>query len=399
MSLINRFLNIPKKSFFLLGPRGTGKSTWLEKVMPDALRIDLLDAATLRTYLTHPEYLEQLVLGAQQKQIVIDEVQKVPEILSVVHRLIEMKRGWQFALTGSSSRKLKRAGVDLLAGRAIMRHMHPFMAAELGADFNLENALQYGLLPGAFVSNTPADFLRTYLALYLKEEVQTESLVRNIGHFARFLEAASFSHASILNVSNIARECQVSRATVEGYLSVLEDLLLSFQLPVFSRRAKRELISHRKFYYFDAGVFHFLRAKGPLDVETEIQGAALEGLVAQHLRAWNDYQGSPHVISYWHTRNNIEVDFIIYGENTFYAIEVKNSTKVHSQDLRGLREFCVDYPEATPLFLYRGKDRLKVAGIDCVSVTEFLKALIPGGGLCDSVATFDKNTEKLKNFK
>lgn len=377
MLLINRFLNIPNQSFFLFGPRGTGKSTWLEASIPGALRIDLLDPGTLRTYLTNPEYLEQIVLSGQQKQIIIDEVQKVPDILSVVHRLIEMKKGWQFILTGSSSRKLKRVGVDLLAGRAIMRHMHPFMAAELGDHFKLGHALQYGLLPGAFTSESPADFLRTYLALYLKEEVQTESLVRNIGHFARFLETASFSHAGILNISNIARECQVSRASVEGYLSVLEDLLLSFQLPVFSRRAKRELISHRKFYYFDAGVFHFLRAKGPMDVETEIQGAALEGLVAQHLRAWNDYQGSPHTISYWRTRNGLEVDFIIYGENTFYAIEVKNNTKVNSQDLRGLHEFCADYPEATPLFLYRGQDRLKIAGIDCIPVTEFLKKLTP----------------------
>lgn len=375
MLLINRYLNIPSKSFFLLGPRGTGKSTWLEASMPHALHIDLLDPATLRTYLANPEYLESVVLGTQHKKIIIDEVQKAPEILSVVHRLIEMKREWQFILTGSSARKLKRAGVDLLAGRALMRHMHPFMAAELGDRFSLENALQYGLLPGAIASQTPADFLRTYLALYLKEEVQTESLVRNIGHFARFLEAASFSHASILNVSNIARECQISRATVEGYLSILEDLLLSFQLPVFSRRAKRELITHRKFYYFDAGVYHFLRAKGPLDIATEIQGAALEGLVAQHLRAWNDYQGSPHSISYWRTRHGLEVDFVIYGENTFYAIEVKNNTQIRPDDLRGLKEFKLDYPESTPLFLYRGHDRLKIAGIDCIPVSDFLKIL------------------------
>jgi predicted AAA+ superfamily ATPase len=375
MLLINRFLNIPNQSFFLFGPRGTGKSTWLEASIPSALRIDLLDPATLRAYLINPEYLEQIVLSGQQKQIIIDEVQKVPDILSVVHRLIEMKKGWQFILTGSSSRKLKRIGVDLLAGRAMVRHMHPFMAAELSDHFKLEHALQYGLLPGAFTSESPADFLRAYLDLYLKEEVQAECLVRNIGHFARFLEAVSFSHASILNVSNIARECQLSRASVEGYLSVLEDFSLSFQLPVFSRRAKRELISHRKFYYFDAGVFHFLRAKGPLDIETEIQGAALEGIVAQHLRAWNDYQGSPHTISYWRTRNGLEVDFIVYGESTFYAIEVKNSTKINPADLRGLNEFCTDYPEAKPLFLYRGKDRLKIAGVDCIPITEFLKTL------------------------
>ena len=341
-------------------------------VAPLALRIDLLDPITLHTYLANPAYLETVVLAASQQQIVIDEVQKAPEVLSVVHRLIEMKRGWQFILTGSSLRKLKRAGVDLLGGRALLRYMHPFIAAELQEAFVLERALQYGLLPGALMNTSPADFLRAYLALYLKEEVQQEALVRNIGHFARFLEAMAFSHANILNISNIARGCQLSRATVEGYLSILEDLLLGFQLPIFSRRAKRALISHRKFYYFDAGVYHFLRAKGPMDVATEIQGAALEGLVAQHLRAWNDYQGSPHAISYWRTRNGLEVDFVIYGENIFYAIEVKNNTQVHSQDLRGLKEFCIDYPEATPIFLHRGRDRLKIAGIDCVPVADFL---------------------------
>ena len=187
MPLIHRFLRKPTHSFFLFGPRGTGKSTWLSTCFPEALWIDLLDSATLRTYSAHPEYLESLVLGADKKQIVVDEVQKIPELLSVVHRLIEMKKGWQFILTGSSSRKLKRAGVDLLAGRAIVEHMHPFMAAELGDQFTLEKALQYGLLPQVALNENPENILRAYIGVYLKEEVQTESLVRNIGHFSRFL--------------------------------------------------------------------------------------------------------------------------------------------------------------------------------------------------------------------
>ena len=378
MLLINRFLDIPKDSFFLFGPRGTGKSTWLQASFPNALRIDLLDPPTLRTYISHPEYLEIKVAGENPDCILIDEVQKIPELLTVVHRLIEMKKGWQFILIGSSARKLKREGVDLLAGRAVVRYMHPFMAAELADDFNFESALQYGLLPGVVTGHSAIDFLQTYIALYLKEEVQTECLVRNIAHFARFLEVMSFSHASILNLSNIARECQVSRSLIEGYLSVLEDLLLCFQLPVFSKRAKRELITHHKFYYFDAGVFRLLRATGPMDRESEINGIALEGLVAQHLRAWNDYQKVPHTLSYWRTRHGVEVDFVIYGKDAFYAIEVKNGTRVHSQDLKGLLAFCEDYPEAKPIFLYRGQDRLKMNGIDCIPVELFLKTLRPG---------------------
>jgi predicted AAA+ superfamily ATPase len=375
--LIKRFFQSPSQHFFLFGPRGTGKSTWLHQHYKDACFIDLLDPAEIRVYLSHPEQLEHLVMAAPQKTIIIDEVQKIPELLSVVHRLIEMKKGWQFILTGSSARKLKRAGVDLLAGRAIVRHMHPLMAAEMGDMFSLDRALQYGLLPHIALNPQPIDVLRAYIGLYLKEEVQLESLVRNIGHFARFLEVISFSHGSILNLSNIARECQVSRPLVEGYLSVLEDLLLCFQLPVFNKRAKRETITHRKFYYFDVGVFRFLRTSGPLDITSEIDGVALEGLVGQHLRAWNDYQGSPHQLFYWRTRHGVEVDFIVYGPDTFYAIEVKNGKHVHAQDLRGLKAFREDYPEATPFLLYRGGSPLRIDGIDCLPIADFLKSMRP----------------------
>lgn len=371
-------MDIPKQSFFLFGPRGTGKSTWLSYRFPNALRIDLLEPETLREYSAHPEHLENVVMASQHNIIIIDEVQKIPELLSVVHRLIEMKKGWQFILTGSSARKLKRVGVDLLAGRAIVEHMHPFMAAELNDQFVLEKALEYGLLPHIILNDQPEKVLRAYIGLYLKEEVQAESLVRNIGHFARFLEVISFSQGNILNLSNIARECQVTRALVEGYLSVLEDLLLCFQLPVFTKRAKRETVTHPKFYYFDAGVFRFLRSVGPLDSESEMNGVALEGLVAQHIRAWSDYQGASNDLFYWRTRHGVEVDFIIYGKNNFWAIEVKNASRVHAQDVRGLQAFCRDYPEAKPILLYRGEHRLKIENIDCMSVTEFLKNLIPG---------------------
>ncbi|ACJ19385.1 ATP-binding protein [Coxiella burnetii] len=377
MRLVKRFFTAPKESFFLFGPRGTGKSTWLMTNFPQALLIDLLQPDVVRRYSAYPERLEETVLGSQQKQIIIDEIQHVPELLNVVHRLIEQKRGWQFILTGSSARKLRRTGVNLLAGRAIVRHLHPFMAAELGSNFDLTTALQSGLLPVVTQSEHSKEVLKTYISLYLKEEVQAESLVRNIGHFARFLEIASFSHASILNISNIARETQVSRPLVENYLSVLEDLLLSFTLPVFTKRAKRETIKHPKFYYFDAGVFQNLRKQGPLDRGEGISGLALEGLVAQHLRAWNDYQASNYDLYYWRTRFGVEVDFILYGPKGFWAIEVKNNHQVFSKDLTGLRAFCKDYPEATPLLLYRGKERFKKNNILCLPVNEFLLNLDP----------------------
>ncbi|MFA6409004.1 MAG: AAA family ATPase [Gammaproteobacteria bacterium] len=376
MNTISRFLVPPQNnSFFLLGPRGTGKSTWVNQIYPNATLVNLLDPEIFRAYQAKPERLKDLVF---KKEIIIDEVQKVPEILSVVHELIEEKKGYQFILTGSSARKLKRTGVNLLGGRAEKCSLHPFMAAELGKEFDLKTALHTGLIPVVVKNENPLNILQAYVGLYLKEEVQSEGLVRNLGNFARFLEVMSFSQGSTLNVSNIARECQVSRKITEGYLSILEDLMLSFYLPVFAKRAKRKTVSHEKFYYFDVGVFASLRKTGPLDVASEIDGIALESLVAQHLRAWNEYQGAPHLLSYWRTQAGNEVDFIVYGPETFFAIEVKNKTQLSSRDFTGLKAFHEEYPECKPILLYRGQETLKQHNILCISVEKFLRNLIPG---------------------
>ncbi|KKP98055.1 MAG: Conserved hypothetical ATPase [Candidatus Moranbacteria bacterium GW2011_GWD2_36_12] len=374
--IIPRFFTPPKQSFFLFGPRGTGKSTWLKAHFENALWLDLLDPETFRLYSARPERLEELVLGnPEKKDVVIDEVQKIPELLDVVHALIEKKLGLRFILTGSSSRKLKRTGVDLLAGRAVKRDLHPFMAAELKDKFKLAEALENGLLPLVFKSNDKDSVLKAYASLYVTEEVQAEGLVRNIGNFSRFLEAISFSHASVLNISNVARDCQVERKVVENYVSILEDLLLSCRLPVFSKRAKRELISHNKFYFFDAGVFRSLRPSGPLDKSEEISGAALEGLVLQHLTAWNSYTGEKNKIYFWRTRSGSEVDFVVYGPNVFWAIEVKNAAKISESDLRSLRTFKEDYPECKTYVLYRGKEKLLRRGVQIVPCEDFLLGL------------------------
>lgn len=377
MNLITRFFNLPKSSFFLFGPRGTGKSTWLRQKFPNALWIDLLQPENLRLYSAYPERLRELVLLPEQKDIVVDEVQKIPALLGVIHSLIEQKKGFRFVLTGSSARKLKREGVNLLAGRAVMRHLHPFMAAELGDKFALDDALRFGLLPVVYASQEPRDTLAAYVGLYLKEEVQAEGLVRNIGDFARFLEVISFSHGAVLNISNVARECFVSRKLIEGYLSVIQDLLLCHLLPVFTKRAKRDMVVHPKFYYFDAGVFRSLRAQGPLDKISEVDGSALEGLVLQHLKAWSDYQGSEYNIYYWRTRFGVEVDFIVYGAKGFWAIEVKNSKNVYPQDIRNLCAFGEDYPEAKLLLLYRGDKTIKIKNVLCLPIENFLRNLHP----------------------
>lgn len=378
MKFIKRFFSDPGQSFFLFGPRGTGKSTLVREYFEGALWIDLLHPETLRSYSARPERLFDLVrANPDKKTIVIDEVQKVPSLLSVTHALIEENKKLQFILTGSSARKIKHAGADLLAGRALQKHLYPFMAAEIGSNFSLEKALTLGMLPVLLGSTNPHESLQAYVGLYLKEEIQEEGLVRNLESFSRFLEIVSFSHTTVLNVTNIARECEVKRKTVENYIEILEDLLLSYKIPVFTKRAQREMSTHPKFYLFDAGVFRTLRPKGPLDRPEEINGAALEGLVIQHIKAWNDYGTEKHDIAFWRTRSGVEVDIVVYGPLGFWALEVKNATKIHNADLKPLGAFLEDYPMAKGILLYRGNERLLKNNILCLPCDEFLLALQP----------------------
>jgi predicted AAA+ superfamily ATPase len=315
---------------------------------------------------------------ARPGPIIVDEVQKAPALLDVIHRLIERRRGWRFILTGSSARKLRRGGVNLLGGRAANSEFFPFLAGELGDHFHLADALRLGLVPGIRRADDPAHALAAYAGLYVREEVQAERLVRNTGDFARFLEAISFSHGAQLSVANVARECEVERKTVESYVAVLEDLLLAERVPPFTKRAQRALTTHPKFFFFDAGVFRSLRPAGPLDRPEEIEGAALEGLVWQHLRAWQSW-GAPvkRAIAFWRTRRGVEVDFVVQAPGALTAIEVKNTARVREADLTGLRTFREDYPQAELILLYRGHERLKENGVLCLPVDTFLKKLNP----------------------
>ena len=378
-----RFFQAPRGHFFLFGPRGTGKSTWLRQHLPEALFLDLLDPTLERELQARPESLRERVAGmARPGSVVVDEVQRAPGVLTVVHALIEQKvKGRRFVLTGSSARKLRRTGVDLLGGRAANKSMHPFLASELGSAFDLEQALEIGLVPGIVAADEPRVALRAYLSLYMREDVKAEGLVRNLDSFGRFLEAISFSHGQPINMANVARECQVSRATVDGYLEVLEDLLLSFRLPMFQKRAQRQLTSHPKFYWFDVGVYRSIRPAGPLDRPEQIGGAAIEGLVAQHLRAWIDYGEADAQLFFWRTRAGNEVDFIVYGKDGFWAIEVKNHAKVHDADLRGLIAFGEDYPQAKRILLHRGSERRRSGGVLCMPCAEFLAGVVPGKAL------------------
>lgn len=373
-----RFFKPSKNSFFIFGPRGTGKTFWAESHYNNALWVNLLDAKTYRILNANPERLIDWVKSDPDKNtIIVDEVQKVPELLDSIHWLISQYSNKQFIMTGSSARKLRRGGFNLLGGRAANKNMHPYMANELGSLFNLDSALNLGMLPLVWSSPDPKDSLDAYISLYLQQEVQSEGLVRNLGTFSRFLEVMSFSQASPLNISNVARECQAERKTIEGYTTILEDLLLSFKLDVFKKRARRELASHPKFFYFDAGVFRSIRPQGPIDSEQEINGPALETLVAQHLRAWCDYSEGKHRLYYWQTRSQAEIDFILYGESGLYAFEVKNSKSIKPEYFSTLKAFAKDYPEAKRFLLYRGEFKDHYDGIFCLPIEQFLKDLTP----------------------
>lgn len=379
MNDIIRHLKIPDGSFFLFGPRGTGKSTFVKTLINrDVLYVDFLDPETFRTYSAFPETLIKTVNATQPVLVIVDEVQKVPSLLDVVHKIMEEKK-IRFILTGSGARKLKKGGADLLGGRAVYCTMHPFTAEELESSFILEKALQNGLIPVIERSSDPGKSLSAYVDIYLREEVQAEGLVRNLGTFARFLEIISFSHGAVLNVSNVARECQAARSVVTGYIDILEDLLLAYRLPVFAKRAKRKTAVHPKFYLYDSGLYRRLRQRGPLDIESEIAGPALEGLVGQHLRAWIDYALPEAQLYYWRSLAGNEVDFILYGGKTFTALEVKNARVLNPVDYNGLTAFVDDYPEANLILLYRGTVPMKHKNIMVLPVETFL--LKPGSYL------------------
>jgi len=375
---IPRFFQIPGRSFFLFGPRGTGKSTFLKHNFPQALFLDLLKPGEFRQYSAKPERLIELIEGnLERNTIIVDEIQKIPDLLDVVHFLVEKYQEKKFILTGSSARKLKRKGIDLLAGRVLLKRMHPFLYSEVKKYFGFNEVLEYGLVPVVLSSGQPADVLDSYISLYMKEEVQLEGFVRNFGNFSRFLEAVSFSHGSVLNISNVARECEVERKTVEGYIEILEDILLADRIQTFRKRAKRALVKHPKFYFFDTGVYKTLRPRGPFDRPEEINGIALEGLVYQNLKGWISYSGRKYELYYWRSVGGVEVDFVLYGENDITAIEVKNSDKIRFEDLRSLKEFGKDYPQSKKLLLYNGKEKLLRNNIMCIPVEEFIGNLYP----------------------
>lgn len=368
------------ETFFLWGPRQTGKSTLLRHVYPSAWWIDLLKADEYRRYLQRPELLRQELADQdphQRRQIVIDEVQKVPDLLDEVHWLFE-NRGFQFALCGSSARKVRRGAANLLGGRAIRYELHGLVGVELEDRFDLNRLVNHGYLPRIYASAHPRRLLDAYVGDYLKEEVAAEGLVRNLSVFSEFLNVASLSDTEIVNFANIARDCGVSGHTVKSYFGILEDTLLGRWLPAYRRRPKRRVIAAAKFYFADVGVVNRLARRGELLPGSELYGKAFENWVFHELTAYNAYNDAGAMLAYWRLASGIEVDFII--NDMEIAIEAKASARVTRDHLKGLRHLVQDQATVRRRLVVslEAKPRRTEDGIEILPAASFARRLWRG---------------------
>jgi predicted AAA+ superfamily ATPase len=362
---------LAKKSYFLLGPRQTGKSFLIAHVLQEARVYDLLDSTVYLALSHNPARLAQ-ELTPQDRLVVIDEIQRLPELLNEVHRLIE-RRGIRFLLTGSSARKLRRAGVNLLGGRARTKYLHPLTARELGAQFDLARAMERGLLPSIYFSDDPVADLQAYAGLYLQQEIVAEGATRNVPAFSRFLRVAALCNGTIVNFTNVANDAQVARTTVYEYFAILKDTLVLHELPAWKKTQKRKPLSSSKYYFFDVGVAATLQGR-MFRVGAPEFGEAFETYLMHELSSYRDYlSGEP--LHYWRSTSGFEVDFIL-GEHT--AVEVKAKSNVSPQDLKSLRALAEEQKLKRYLCVSLEPRAREVDGVTILPVQEFLEALWAG---------------------
>jgi predicted AAA+ superfamily ATPase len=335
MNYVSRTLSLESildsKSCFLFGPRQTGKSALIRNTLAQYPFYNLLDSDTFLTLSQNPKWIEQS-LTPDTQIIIIDEIQKLPQLLDEVHLMIE-KYGIRFLMTGSSARKLRQGGVNLLGGRARSRTLHPLSYREIGSTFNLEQALAYGLIPSIYFSDSPIEDLHSYCGDYLREEISSEATVRNIPSFSRFLEVAALCNGQLINYTNISNDARVPQSTVQDYFQILKDTLIAFEVPAWKKTVKRKPIQTSKFYFFDVGVARHLQHRTTLAPKSPEFGAAFEHYFAHELKLWVDLSGIG-TLHYWRSTSGFEVDFIV---NETIAIEVKAKGHVSDQDLKGLR--------------------------------------------------------------
>ena len=362
---------LAKRSFFLLGPRQTGKTSLIHHALPDTLFYDLLDSANYLALSHNPGRLAEEI-GSSIKRVVIDEIQRLPSLLNEVQRLIET-RDVNFLLTGSSARKLRRGGINLLGGRAHVKYLHPLTYRELGDKFNLNHAIQRGLLPSIYFSDDPRADLESYAGLYLQQEIMAEGATRNIPAFSRFLKIAAHNNGGIVNFTNIASDAQVARTTVYEYYEILKDTLILRELSPWRKTVKRKPLASSKYYFFDVGVVSALQGRPFLPGTPEF-GEAFETFMMHELSSWSDYV-SGELLSFWRSTSGFEVDFII-GDHT--AIEVKAKETVSAQDIKSLRALREEKKLKHFVCVCMEKRSREVDGIKILPYAEFINALWDG---------------------
>lgn len=363
------------ESIFLWGARQTGKSTLLQLLFPNTRYIDLLKSDEFERYNRRASLLrEELSLLQENELIIIDEIQKIPELLDEVQWLMTNKNH-RFILSGSSARKLRRSGVNLLGGRAIRKHLYPFVSAEI-PDFDLIKACNNGMMPRHYLVDDAGKRIHAYVGDYLQQEIKAEALTRNLKTFSRFMEIAALSNGEVVNYNNIASECGVSAPTVKEYFSVLEETLIGYTIPAFTKNVKRRVIQSPKFYYFDVGIVNFLLRRRSLLPGSAEFGHAFEHLIMQELIAYIGYSESQHSLSYWRTTSGYEVDAVIGNANV--AIEIKSTEEVHSHHTRGLKAFSEEFPNSRLIIVSMDKYPRRMNEIDVIPAQHFLKMLWNG---------------------
>jgi len=362
------------KSIFLFGPRQTGKSTLVHEALPDAAFYDLLEADTFRELSARPEYLRQ-TLGDQQSVVVVDEIQKLPSLLDEIQLLLERNKKLRFVLTGSSARKLKRGAANLLGGRAWVCRLHPLVSAELGHR-RLLDRLNRGSLPAIIDSEYYKEDLKAYVGTYLHEEIRSEGLTRSIENFSRFLEVAGLTSGEQINFSAVADDAGFPPRTVREHYQILEDTLVGHQLPAYQKTSKRKPVATAKFYLFDVGVANTLKRTPMIEAASDAYGRALEHLVFLELRSFLDYRRLDHELTYWRSRSQFEVDFLVGDE---VGIEVKSKIRVSPRDYKGLNVLSEEVRLKRKIVICGEKMRRKAdGGVEIMTPEHFFKDLWAG---------------------
>ncbi len=363
------------EAMFLFGGRQTGKSTLLKERFPKAVYIDLLKSDVRNRFKQHPEeFRESLLRYPPETLVIVDEIQKVPDLLDEVHWLMVEKGLW-FILSGSSARKIKKSGANNLGGRAIPETLFPLVSAEI-PDFDLERAVQNGMIPRHYAVANARNRMRAYIDLYLKEEIIEEALVQNADEFVRFMEVAAIMDGEILNYENVASDCEVSANTVKAYYKILVDTLLGFEVPAYRKVIKRKLYKAPRFYYFDVGIANHLTKRYHLAPRTPEYGHAFEHLIMQEIAAYLGYTNSDEELTYWHTYENLEVDAVIGDARV--AIEIKSKEHIDNDDKKGVTEFAKEHPDTRQIIVSRDRISRRSGDVDLYYVTDFFKALWAG---------------------